>query len=120
MGRHLTEWWTIITPIVAVILLVLADSLKRKGAGRSAPNGRQQGWEVPMQIRFILSLVMLLSAITVASAQDVGDVPIGEVGDPQAGFDYAHATCAACHAIAEEKSPNPRRRDSRMSLTPQA
>jgi cytochrome c len=61
-----------------------------------------------MQIRFVLSLVMLLSAITVAPAQDVGDVPMGEVGDPQAGFEYAHATCAPCHAISEEKSPNPK------------
>ena len=36
---------------------------------------------MPMQ----LSLVMLLNAITLAPAQDVGDVPRGEVGDPQAG-----------------------------------
>jgi len=61
-----------------------------------------------MQIWFILSLVMLISAITVAHAQDVGDVPMGEVGDPQAGFEYAHAICAACHAVSEEKSPNPK------------
>jgi mono/diheme cytochrome c family protein len=61
-----------------------------------------------MQIRFILSLVMLSSAPTVAHAQDVEDVPMGEIGDPQAGFEYAHATCAACHAISEEKSPNPK------------
>ena len=53
-----------------------------------------------------LSLVILLSVINVAVAQDVGDVPMGEIGDPEAGFEYAHATCAACHAISEEKSPN--------------
>ena len=63
---------------------------------------------------------MMLSAIAVAEAQDVGDVPMGEIGDPQAGFDYAHATCAACHAISEEKSPVPTRRDSRTSPIRQA
>src|SRR5262245_51240610 len=56
----------------------------------------------------ILSLVMLIISIAVAEAQDVGDVPMGEIGDPQAGFEYAHATCAGCHAISEEKSPNPK------------
>jgi mono/diheme cytochrome c family protein len=50
---------------------------------------------------------MMLGAIAVAEAQDVGDVPMGEIGNPQAGFEYAHATCAACHAISEEKSPVP-------------
>ena len=58
-----------------------------------------------MRLRLVLSLAMVLSAIAVAEAQDVGDVPMGEIGDPQVGFDYAHATCAACHAISEEKSP---------------
>jgi len=58
-----------------------------------------------MRLRLVLSLAMVLSSIAVAEAQDVGDVPMGEIGDPQAGFDYAHATCAACHAISEEKSP---------------
>ena len=58
-----------------------------------------------MRLRLGLSLAMVLSVIAVAEAQDVGDVPMGEIGDPQAGFDYAHATCAACHAISEEKSP---------------
>ena len=54
----------------------------------------------------ILSLVMLISSVV--EAQDVGDLPMGEIGDPQAGFEYAHATCAPCHAISEEKSPNPK------------
>lgn len=60
-----------------------------------------------MRLRLVLSLAMMLSATAVAEAQDVGDVPMGEIGDPQAGFDYAHATCAACHAISEETSPVP-------------
>ena len=58
-----------------------------------------------MRLLLVLNLAMVLSVIAVAEAQDVGDVPMGEIGDPQAGFDYAHATCAACHAISEEKSP---------------
>ena len=52
-----------------------------------------------MRLRLVIGLAMMLSATAVAEAQDVGDVPMGEIGDPQAGFDYAHATCAACHAI---------------------
>jgi mono/diheme cytochrome c family protein len=58
-----------------------------------------------MRLLLVLNLAMVLSVIAVAEAQDVGDVPMGEIGDPQVGFDYAHATCAACHAISEEKSP---------------
>jgi mono/diheme cytochrome c family protein len=56
----------------------------------------------------VASLVLMLNAASVAKAQDVGDVPMGEIGDPQAGFDYAHATCATCHAISQEKSPDPK------------
>jgi hypothetical protein len=73
-----------------------------------------------MQIGFVLSLVMLLSAITVAPAQDVGDVPMGEVGDPQAGFEYAHATAQRATPYRRRNRLIRRRRDSRMSLTPQA
>jgi hypothetical protein len=58
-----------------------------------------------MRIRLVLSLVMTLGSATFAEAQDVGDVPMGEIGDPQAGFEYAHAVC---HAISEEKSPIPK------------
>jgi len=61
-----------------------------------------------MRIRLVLGLAMMLGPTAFAEAQDVGDVPMGEIGDPQAGFEYAHATCAACHAISEEKSPNPK------------
>lgn len=60
-----------------------------------------------MRLGLVLSSAMMLSAIAVAEAQNVGDVPMGEIGNPQAGFEYAHATCAACHAISEEKSPVP-------------
>ena len=58
-----------------------------------------------MRIGLVLGLAMVLGAGGVAHAQDVGNVPMGEIGDPQAGFDYAHVTCAACHTITEEKSP---------------
>ena len=56
-----------------------------------------------MRLRIILSLMMCLGGLFAAQAQDVGDVPIG---DPQAGFEYAHSTCAGCHAVGEEQSPN--------------
>jgi len=61
-----------------------------------------------MRIRLMLSLGIVLGVAPFAQAQDVGDVPMGEIGDPQAGFEYAQATCAPCHAIGEEKSPNPK------------
>lgn len=57
--------------------------------------------------RSILAALILLAGANVASAQNVGDVPVGEIGDPQAGFEYAQAVCAKCHAISEEPSPVP-------------
>jgi mono/diheme cytochrome c family protein len=59
-----------------------------------------------MRIWLVLSLTILSAPVAVA--QDVKDVPIGEIGDPQAGFEYAHEVCAACHAISQEQSPNPK------------
>ena len=64
-------------------------------------------------LRLILNLVIVLAVAPFAQAQDVGDVPMGEIGDAQAGFEYAQATCAPCHAIGEEKSPIRRRQASR-------
>lgn len=61
-----------------------------------------------MRLRLLLSAVLLIAAAVGGQAQDVGDVPMGEIGDPQAGFEYAHATCAPCHAISREMTPNPR------------
>jgi mono/diheme cytochrome c family protein len=55
----------------------------------------------------VVALAIVLGADGLAAAQDVGDVPMGEIGDPQAGFDYAHSVCATCHAISQEPSPNP-------------
>ena len=61
-----------------------------------------------MRMWLVLGLGIVLGLATLAQAQDVGDVPMGEIGDPQAGFEYAHAVCAGCHAISEEKSPDPK------------
>ena len=61
-----------------------------------------------MRMWLVLGLGIVLGLATLAQAQDVGDVPMGEIGDPQAGFEYAHAVCAACHAISQEKTPNPK------------
>ena len=60
-----------------------------------------------MLLRITFSLVMCLGALFAAQAQNVGDVPMGEIGDPQSGFEYAYSTCAGCHAVGEEQSPNP-------------
>ena len=60
-----------------------------------------------MRWHLILGVVALLGAAPPAGAQDVGDVPVGEIGDPQAGFEYAHSVCRACHAVSQEPSPVP-------------
>ncbi len=56
----------------------------------------------------LLGAALLAAAGGIAEAQNVGDVPMGEIGDPQAGFDYARANCASCHALSQEPTPNPK------------
>ena len=68
-----------------------------------------------MRMWLVLGLGIVLGLATLAQAQDVGDVPMGEIGDPQAGFEYAHAVCAACHAISQENTPIRRHQGSRTS-----
>ena len=55
-----------------------------------------------MRMWLVLGLGIGLGLATLAQARH-GSVPMGEIGDPQAGFEYAHAVCAACHAISQEK-----------------
>ncbi|MBK5198418.1 MAG: cytochrome C, partial [Methyloceanibacter sp.] len=43
-------------------------------------------------------------ALTAAS----GAVAAEDVGDPQAGFDYAKQVCSVCHGISAERSPLPK------------
>ena len=61
-----------------------------------------------MHLRLILSLFILLSGSLAAVAENVGDVPKGEIGDPQAALEFARSTCAVCHGIEEEQSLNPK------------
>jgi len=61
-----------------------------------------------MHLRLILSLFILLGGSLAAVAENVGDVPKGEIGDPQAGLEFARSTCAVCHGIEEEQSLNPK------------
>jgi len=50
-------------------------------------------------MRFLLlSLAITVSAVASALAAE-------EVGDPQAGFEYAKNVCSACHGISAERSP---------------
>src|SRR6516162_10248845 len=60
-----------------------------------------------MHLRLILSLFILLGGSLAAVAENVGDVPKGEIGDPQAGLEL-RSTCAVCHGIEEEQSLNPK------------
>jgi mono/diheme cytochrome c family protein len=46
----------------------------------------------------------LAIALTAAS----GAVAAEDVGDPQAGFDYAKQVCSVCHGISAERSPLPK------------
>jgi len=52
-----------------------------------------------------LLLATLGAAFVLTSATAV--IAAEKEGDPQAGFEYAHAYCATCHGISEEKSPLP-------------
>src|SRR5512141_3201091 len=64
-----------------------------------------------MVLRLIWSLAMkhlfaaLGAGIVLAAASGVASAE--ELGDPQAGFEYAQTSCATCHGISEEKSPLP-------------
>jgi mono/diheme cytochrome c family protein len=61
-----------------------------------------------LRLAVLLGAALLAAAGGIAAAQNVGDVPMGEIGDPQAGFDYARANCAGCHALSQEPTPNPK------------
>jgi mono/diheme cytochrome c family protein len=61
-----------------------------------------------MRASILVGAALLAAAGGMARAQDVGSVPMGEIGDPQAGFEYARANCAGCHALSQEPTPNPK------------
>ena len=50
----------------------------------------------------------LLLSITLVAVTASGALAAEDVGDPQAGFDYAKRVCSVCHAISAEQSPNPK------------
>lgn len=47
---------------------------------------------------------LLLSLATAAAAASAA-MAAEDVGDPQAGFEYAKAVCSKCHGISAENSP---------------
>ena len=49
-----------------------------------------------------LMIFLAVSALGAASAFAAEDV-----GDPQAGFEYAQRVCSGCHGISAETSPRP-------------
>ncbi|MGB6969450.1 MAG: cytochrome C [Methyloceanibacter sp.] len=61
-----------------------------------------------MRLGLMLAAVALIGTGAAVEAQDVGNVPVGEIGDPQAGFEYASANCGGCHAISQEAAPDPK------------
>jgi mono/diheme cytochrome c family protein len=48
--------------------------------------------------RFLLSVATALATGWAALAAE-------DIGDPQAGFDYAQRVCSTCHGISAENSP---------------
>ena len=51
--------------------------------------------------RLVFSLVIAVSGTESAFAAE-------DVGDPQAGFEYARTVCSGCHGISAETSPVPK------------
>jgi mono/diheme cytochrome c family protein len=56
---------------------------------------------------FAMKHVVLVALSVGVAFAATGAMAVEEVGDPQAGFDYAHTYCATCHGISAEKSPLP-------------
>ena len=50
---------------------------------------------------FLVGFLLALATAPVAFAAE-------DVGDPQAGFEYAEAFCSGCHGISAEQSPLPK------------
>ena len=50
----------------------------------------------------------LLLSLTLAASAAASALAAEEVGDPQAGFEYAKSICSACHGISAERSPMPK------------
>jgi mono/diheme cytochrome c family protein len=51
---------------------------------------------------------MRLLLLSVALAVTTSARAAEDVGDPQAGFEYAKEVCSTCHGISAEKSPMPK------------
>ena len=50
----------------------------------------------------------LLFSLAIVLTAAPGAIAAEDVGDPQAGFDYAKQVCSVCHGISAEKSPLPK------------
>jgi mono/diheme cytochrome c family protein len=48
----------------------------------------------------LLSMVVLMAASSAVAGE--------QIGDPQAGFNYAKRVCSVCHGISAEPSPDPK------------
>lgn len=53
-----------------------------------------------------MRLLLLSVAFAVTAAASAGAAE--DVGDPQAGYEYAKGVCSVCHGISAEKSPMPK------------
>jgi mono/diheme cytochrome c family protein len=50
----------------------------------------------------------LLLSFAIGLATAPGALAAEDVGDPQAGFEYAKQVCSVCHGVSAEKSPLPK------------
>jgi mono/diheme cytochrome c family protein len=51
---------------------------------------------------------LLIFSLALAVLGTAGVLAAEDVGDPQAGFEYAKNVCSGCHGISAEESPVPK------------
>jgi mono/diheme cytochrome c family protein len=65
-------------------------------------------WDWHYFERRSLPMRPLLLNLAIALMAAPGAIAAEDVGDPQAGFEYAKQVCSVCHGISAEKSPLPK------------
>lgn len=64
-------------------------------------------WAHPFGITKGRSMRLLIFSLAIAVSGAAGAFAAENVGDPQAGFEYARNVCSGCHGISAESSPLP-------------
>jgi hypothetical protein len=64
-------------------------------------------WAHPFGITKGRSMRFLIFSLAIAVSGAAGAFAAENVGDPQAGFEYARNVCSGCHGISAVRSPLP-------------